>query len=198
MEPGLTRTRASSGEQSPGQNHRHRLIVRLNNKAYRTALIELVQSDRKADHHGPLHFPPRLQLVFGSQRRLGVHLQGRKALVVTVEVDCGNCIFRMFAARGHHLSLNATHPKSFPGRTPQAKRKRGEHSVLPRNLHRRYVIQRSGSLGLGALNQRKDARQNQHCARRQQENLYRRQVSLGSSKLVPDVNCGSTLPGWRF
>ncbi len=62
-----------------------------------------------------------------------------------------------------------------------------ENRVLARDFYCGDVVERSGALRLGALEKRSDAYDDKDSGGRQQQDLDRGEVPLGSAELVGDV-----------
>ena len=95
----------------PRQGYGYWLIVRLNNYAYRLALVESVERNRKTHHHGAPDLLTRLQFVFRRKRRQRVLFQCGKGLLVTIEINGGDRVARRFAARRGQLSRDIMNPQ---------------------------------------------------------------------------------------
>ena len=95
----------------PGQRHRHRLVVRLDDHAHRSAPIESVKGNREADHHRALNFLAGLQFVLRRECGQRVLFQRGKSSKVAIEINGGNGLAARFSAGRHHLAVNVVNPQ---------------------------------------------------------------------------------------
>src|ERR1022692_1955558 len=89
------------------------------------------------------------------------------------------------------------YPEGFLARVAQRKGEGDQGGILARDLYRGYVVERSGGLWLGALQKRRDADDDEYSSHGQQQDFGRRQVALGGSELVGNVDRGTALRGRR-